>query len=308
MSEGENWLKLRSMGLGGSDAAAVLGINPWKSRLQLWHEKVYKKAPDQTENIRLKIGKMMEPMIADEYARKTGRQLEVRPMKIHPAYPFMIANIDREIVKDERGPGILEIKTKNSFVDWSDEDIPMYYRTQLQHYLEVFDYDWGSFAIFDLGTQNLEIIDVERDDDLIDKLIKEETLFWNLVTDKTPPEPDTSKACEKFLREHYKESECITIDLVDNEEATKWAVLLKKAKEDEKIAKVLETEAKNHLMSIMGNAERAVGYLYSITWKSPKDKEEFDLDRFKLDHPKMIKEYLSCEPQTRRFTVRWRRS
>lgn len=246
-------------------------------------------------------------MIADEYARKTGRQLEIRDMKIHPIYSFMIANIDREIVEDDRGPGILEIKTKNSFVDWSGEDIPMYYRTQLQHYLEVFDYDWGSFAIFDLGTQNLEIIDVERDNDLIDKLIKEETLFWGLVTDKIPPEPDTSKACEKFLREHYKESKDITIDLMNNEEAMKWIVVLKKAKEDAKIADTLETEAKNHLMSIMGSAEKGMGYNFSIIWRSPKNKEKFDLDKFKLDHPKMAKEYISSVPQIRRFTVRWQK-
>lgn len=306
MSEGENWLKLRNMGIGGSDASAVLGINPWKSKLQLWHEKVYQEVPDQSESLRLKIGKLMEPLIAEEYTQKTNRRLEIRPMKIHPKYDFILGNIDREIVgEDKRGPGVLEIKTKNAWVDWHDEAIPKYYMTQLQHYLEVYNYKWGSFAVFDLGTQQLDIIDVERDDELIDRLMKEEILFWNMVKNKTPPGPDAGKACEKFLKEHYKESEDITIDMSDNKDATKWAFKLKQTKGIIKEAEAVETECKNHLMELMGSAERAVGTGFSITWKAPKDKEEFDIGRFKLDHPDIARKYISPKPQTRRFTVRW---
>lgn len=306
MTEDENWLKARSMGIGGSDAGVVMGISPFKSRLQLWHEKANKKIDvDSSENLRFKLGKMLEPIIADEYTKKTGRKLEIRPIKAHPKYDFILASIDREIVGDERGPGILEMKTKGQFVDWHGEDIPMYYMMQLQQYLEVYGYSWGSFAIFDMGTQVLTVIDVDKDEKLVSDMIKEETLFWDLVKNNTPPGPDESKACERFLREHYKESYDITMDLTDDDEAIKWATALRQAKDDIKIAEIVETEAKNHLMAIMGNAERGTGGTFNITWKAPKDKEVFNLERFKIDHPKIAAKYITKEPQTRRFAVRW---
>jgi len=302
------WLEQRKKGIGGSEAGIVMGVNPWKSRLELWNEKVTQKTEiDATKQLTFKIGRTLEPLIAEEYTKETGRKLEERPLKIHPKYPFILGNIDREIIDDPKGPGILEIKTKGAWTFW-EEDIPIYYLAQLQHYLEIYGYSWGSFCVLDLGTMKLDVLDVERDNEFISRMIKEEIEFWNLVENKIPPHVDKSISCQEFLREKYKIGESITIDLSDNEEATKWAVALRKAKEDIKAAEALETEAKNHLMSIMGNAEKAVGDLYSITWKSPKDKEVFNLEKFKIDYPDIYKKYVVKEPQTRRFTVRWRNS
>lgn len=301
----KKWLEERQKGIGGSEASMVLGVNPWKSRLELWNEKVSQKSNiDATKQLMFKIGRILEPIVAEEYTKETGRKLEERPLKVHPKYPFILGNIDREIVDaTERGPGILEIKTKGGFTNWHDEDIPIYYRAQLQHYLNLYDYSWGSFAVLDLGVMKLNIIDMERDEEFISKLVKEEIEFWKLVENKTPPPVCSTKACEEFLKEHYKISEDITIDLSNNDDAIKWSAMLKEAKRNIKSFDIMETGAKNHLMQIMGNAERAIGNGYNISWKAPKDKEVFDIDRFKLDHPELAKKYIKYKPQTRRFTV-----
>jgi putative phage-type endonuclease len=302
------WLEERKKGIGGSEASMVLGINPWKSRLELWNEKVTQKSNiDATKQLMFKIGHILEPIIAEEYTKETGRILEERPLKIHPKYPFILGNIDREIVGGDkgRGPGILEIKTKGAFTNWHKEEIPIYYHAQMQHYLNLYNYSWGSFSVLDLGVMKLDIVDVKRDDDFISKLVKEEIEFWKLVENKTPPPVCPTKACEEFLREHYKISEDITIDLKDNEDAAKWAEMLREAKRNIKTFDIMETEAKNHLMSIVGNAEKAVGNMYSISWKAPIDKEVFDLERFKRDYPELAKQYIDTEPQKRRFTVRF---
>lgn len=304
----EEWLEGRSLGIGGSEAGIVLGVNPYKSRLELWNEKIVKTRhlnPDA--EMHLKIGNVLEPFIAEEYSKVTGRKLETRGQKIHSKYPFILGNIDREIISDtnRKDPGILEIKTKGVFTYWYDEDVPIYYIAQLQHYLELYGYNWGSFAILDLGRMKLNIIDIERDDEFISKLIKEEIAFWQLVEKKIPPDVDNTKGCQEFLRERYKTGKDITIDLIENDDATKWALILKKTKTDIKTIEDIETEAKNHLMSIMGNAEKAIGNGYKINWKAPKDKEVFDLERFKKDHPILVEQYIDYQPQTRRFTMRF---
>ena len=302
------WLEERKKGIGGSEASMVMGTNPWKSRLELWNEKVTQKSNiDATKQLMFKVGHILEPIIAEEYTKETGRILEERSLKIHPEYSFILGNIDREIVDGAkgRGPGILEIKTKGAWTNWHEEEIPIYYHAQIQHYMNIYNYAWGSFAVLDLGVMKLSIVDVERDDGFISKLVKEEIEFWKLVENKTPPSICPTKACEEFLREKYKASEDITIDISDNEEAIKWAAMLREAKRNIKAFDIMETEAKNHLMSIVGTAEKAVGNMYSISWKAPKDKETFELERFKRDYPELAKQYIKPEPQTRRFTVKF---
>ncbi len=305
-----DFLTQRFRGIGGSDAAVVLGISPFKSKIQLWQEKVNKKINMESgdDDLRLLIGKALEPIIATSYTKKTGRKLEVRPLKVHPDYPFMIGNIDREIIGDERGPGILEIKTKGAWIDWHSEDIPPYYMAQVQHYLSIYGYDWAAFAVLDLGTRKISHVDIERDDKQIAKIIDEEKKFWKLVETGVPPEVDNSKVCGEFLKEFYCQSEEKTIDLIENKEATKWAMILRDIRSQEKLIKAQEVECKNHLMHLVGCAEKALGDNYRISWKAPKDKEIFNLEKFKIDHPKLVKQYIEIEPQARRFTVSFPKS
>lgn len=303
----EELLQLRRKGIGGSDAGIVLGLSPFKSRLQLWTEKVTGIIRNIPENSLItKLGHVLEPIIAEEYSNITGRKLEKRDMKIHSKYNFILGNVDREIVGDKKGPGILEIKTKGAFENWKDDDIPIYYKAQLQHYLEIYGYKWGSFCVLDLGKRKINYIDVERDDDFISYIVDEEIKFWDLVVNQIKPDVNRSKSCEQFLRKLYSNSENTILDLNDNQEAIKWAMRLKEIKNGMKLLKEDETECKNHLMYMMGSAEKAIGDYFSISWKAPKDKEEFDLDRFRKDHPELVKDYLSSKPQDRRFTVRFK--
>ncbi len=305
--ENEQWHLDRQKGIGGSDASTILGINPWKSRIQLYHEKVDKIIPQDDNNIRLKLGNILEPLIAEEYTRKTGRILETRPQKAHPQYPFMLANIDREILYSETTlRGILEMKTRGAFIDWEGNEIPPYYISQMQHYMAVYGYTHGSFAVLDFNKFEVTITDIERDDIFIEKLIEEEKKFWKLVQDKTPPNIEPTNSCEEFLREHFNQSEPITIDISDNGEATKFAEKLKHIKVTRKGLEESESECKTYFMNLLQNAEKAIGSNYIITWKNDKDSTKFDIDKFKLEHPQIYKKYLEPKKGARRFLSKFK--
>jgi len=304
------WHLDRQKGIGGSDASTVLGINPWKSRLQLYHEKVDEINPQIIEsgnnNIRLKLGKILEPLIAEEYYIKTGREIFSRSQKIHPDYSFMVGNIDREIAKSENNlPGILEIKTRGAFVDWDGNEIPPYYHSQIQHYMAVYGYTWGSFAVLDFNKFEVTITDVERDNAFIENLIEEEKKFWNLVINKTSPKVEPTKACEEFLREYFNQAEPITIDISDNIEATKYAEKLNHIKEHKKQLEESETECKTFFMNLIQNAEKAIGDGYTILWKNDKDSTKFDTEKFKFENPVIYKKYLEPKKGTRRFLTKF---
>lgn len=304
----KKWLKERTAGIGGSDASVILGINPWKSKLELWTEKVTGIVIEE-DNPDLHWGKKLEPFILEEYIELTKRDVRAGCYDyenlVSKEYPFMRANLDGVIIDKERGDGILEMKTKSAYIRWNS-DIPDYYNSQIQHYFAVTGYNWGSFAVLDFGKKSLFWCDVERNDEFIENLIKEEEIFWNSVVNKIPPEVDGSMSCERFLRDTYsQEKKLKEIDLRNNEKALEWAILLRDVKKQIEDLKESETLCQNNLMNLMGDAEIALGDCYKITWKSGKDKEVFDLKDFKKNHLDLYKKYATLEKQTRRFTVRF---
>ena len=108
----EEWLNIRALGIGSSDAAASVGLSPYKSQLSLWLEKTKRKAAvDLSDKESVIWGTVLEPVLAKVYAARTGRRVRrVNAVLQHPDYPFMLANLDREVV-GKADCGILEIKT-----------------------------------------------------------------------------------------------------------------------------------------------------------------------------------------------------
>lgn len=312
-SGSDEWHNQRARGIGGSDAAIILGISPWKNILELWTEKVEGKRREFNGNELMKWGNLLEPLIAEEYRKITGRNVVTYEDACHFQHPvnkFMIGNVDGIIYDKNKGRGILEIKTKNAYTrwehDWKDGNIPEYYKTQFQHYMAAAQCTWGAFAVLDLGSMEIVTFDVERDNELIDKLIKEETIFWNSVIFKIKPEIDNSKNTNDFIRYYYGESddELDVLDLTNDDKAKFWALKLGNAKNAIRMGKNMETESQSHLMDIMGVYEKAIGDDFSITWKSPKDRAVFDTKLFKEEHPDLYKKYVDLKPQTRRFNFK----
>lgn len=200
MTEKE-WLQERKKGIGGSDAATILGLNPYKTNIQLWEEKTRRKdAEDISDKQYVKYGHQAEEYLRDlfklDFPKYEVSHKEYSIIK-HPRYPFLFASLDGQLVDKETGEmGILEIKTTNILQSMQKEKwkekIPDNYFCQVLHYLNVTGY---SFAILKAqlkydysGDIRLETkhyyIDRNDYEEDIKYLEKREIEFWQNYVEK----------------------------------------------------------------------------------------------------------------------------
>lgn len=149
------WLEVRRGGIGSSDAAAAVGLCPYKSPLELWMEKTGRTpaetAPPGMDDPRY-WGTLLEPYVAVAYSQKTDRKVRrCNAVLQHPTFPFMLANIDREVVGDP-DVRILECKTAGEFGSrlWKD-GVPEYIQLQVQHQLAVTGHAAADVAVLLCG-------------------------------------------------------------------------------------------------------------------------------------------------------------
>jgi putative phage-type endonuclease len=240
----EEWLAARMHGVGGSDAAAVLGVSEWRSRYQLYLEKRRELERADVQSEAARWGLLHERTIAAEYERITGRALFdlgdfaiCRPVD----RPFMFATHDRIIdAVDGRGPGILSIKTtdKSQGHKWlGDTPAPLDYQIQLQHELSVSGFRWGSFAVL-IGGNSFRWLDVERNDSFIAYLVEECYRFASDVEHGRRPVVDASELTSAAIGRLYPRDDGNTVYLPDD--AIDWhrereeAMAVIKAAEDRK--------------------------------------------------------------------------
>ena len=141
----DRWLECRMHGpkgditytIGGSDVAAIFGVSPWTTPLELWMIKKGRMKPKPKDNAdQLEMGHLLEPIAAHWYAKKSGNYVyEDKGLYQHADHPYALANFDRRYERASDGePGILECKscTYHKAEDWADEAIPLYYEFQLR--------------------------------------------------------------------------------------------------------------------------------------------------------------------------------
>lgn len=202
----EDWLRERRSGLGGSDAAAVLGISPWTTPLELYLRK-RGELPEKDIGERGYWGTVLEEAVADRWASLNGRRIErVKRILRHPDHHWMLGNIDRAVWSDGRRPIAranalririrqgLEVKTAGHFArdEWVDGEsdlVPMHYTAQVMHYIAITGAECWHVACLIGGQEYVQRV-IERDDELIRDLIDREQEFWaDHVIAGVPPDP-----------------------------------------------------------------------------------------------------------------------
>lgn len=295
----EEWLKKRKNGIGGSDAGAICGLNPYRSPIAVYQDKTSTET-DDTDSESMRQGRDFEDYVARRFMEETGKKAR-RSNVIYKSmkHPFMYANVDRMIIGENAG---LECKTASAYSadKWKDGHIPESYQLQCHHYMAVTGADAWYIAVIILGKDFLWHR-IERDDDLIRNLISIESNFWNShVIPKIMPEPDGSESSERLIRQMTgKATSEKEIPLSGFDEQ------LKRRMEIAELMDKLDMEKKTieqKLKLYMGDAEIAENDRYRITWKNSRT-ERLDTKALKQEQPEIYRKYARTT-ESRRFLVK----
>lgn len=208
------WHELRKSGLGGSDIAAVMGLLPWKSPLDVWGDKT-RRSPDVVPTKPMRWGAKLEEVVAQEYSEVTGRTVHrVNAILRHPSLP-LLGNIDRAVAAEGKKKGvafgrffsdrILECKTARSDWGWGEpgtDEIPIYYVPQTQHYLGLTGVEFCDVAVLIAGS-DFRIYTIKRDEELIESMWATCAQWWqDYVVADVPPPPRSADEVKQLWPSH----------------------------------------------------------------------------------------------------------
>ena len=296
--EHEEWLLYRKQGIGGSDAGAVCGLNPYRTAIQVYYDKT-SDALEVVDNEAMRQGREFEEYVARRFCEASGKKVrKANAMFYDENYPFMLADVDRMVVGENAG---LECKTASPYTEgnWQEDKIPLSYQLQCHHYMSVCNADAWYLAVLIYG-RDFKYYKIERDEEIIRDLIRMEKEFWNEhVLKRVIPDPDGSKVADAALAEHFNKTESVSIPLTGFDEK------LKRRQELLSLLDKMETEKRQidqELKIYLGEAEVAENTSYRVSWK-PVTRSSLDEKRLKEEEPEIYDKYLRVT-SSRRFTVR----
>lgn len=295
----EEWLRLRKTGIGGSDASAICGLNPYASAMHIFQDKMSKEI-DLRDNEPMRQGRDLEDYVAKRFCEATGLKARCSHMLYrNKENTFMIADVDRLIVGQDAG---LECKTASAYNGdkWKDNQIPPHYLLQCLHYMAVTGKKEWYIAVVILGKDFL-YRKITWNEEVIKKLVAVERAFWeeHILTGRMPA-PDGTKACDELLGQYFCTAEKkSSIPLVGfDEKLERREELLQMKEKLEKEQRRIEQEIK----LVMQENERAFTRKYQIAW-SNVETTRLDTERIKAEKPELYRDFAQTRT-ARRFSVK----
>jgi putative phage-type endonuclease len=301
-----DWLKEREGGIGSSEIATIVGLNPFETPYQLWRRKIGLDEPIKP-TFAMKAGNYLEDAVSLFWQDETGNEVikssaelmiisnDIKPFtKISPDRTFWLKGQK----KNNENKGILECKTTQMPID--ENDLPKHWFVQLQYQLGVAEMNFGSLAWLtqgrEFGYKELKFVP-----DFFDWLIEEADKFWtdNIVGKK---EPNISTVQDVLLK-YNKHTAGKTIE-VDNDIFETY-LELKDVRAQLSEIEDKKTKLEDKIKLCFGDAE-AISFEGQTlaTWKASKDSERFDSKAFQTAHPDLAKEFTTIVAGSRRFLVK----
>lgn len=295
----EAWLEARRGSIGGSDAAAILGLNPYSSPYALWAEKTGAIEPeDISDKEPVRLGVYLEDYVARRFTELTGKRVRRENYILkNPAYPWAHANVDRLIIGEKSG---LECKTTSelNLKRFRGGEYPANYYCQCMHYMAVTGYPKWYLAVL-IGNREVRVFELLRDEDEIAALMDAERQFWGKVTSGTPPETDGLQATGDTLDAlHEGGGGCIDLSPVSDDIRSYLALRGQ--------IKALQEQldgCANAVKSFMGQCETGKLGGISVSWRRYQSSR-FDRASFQRDNPGIDLQKYNKVSEAQRFTVK----
>lgn len=277
----DEWLKIRRGYIGGSDAGAIIGMNPYASAFSVWAEKTGK-VPEFQGNISTRTGTLLEDLVARLFMEETGKKVQrLKFTLVNEAYPFACANIDREVIGED---AILECKTTNSFVNvkkFRTGEYPEQWYAQITHYLAVTGAKKAYLAVLS-ECRDFRVFELERDEDEIKALMEAEKEFWTkyVIPKQTPP-VDGHSATSEAIKQIFQ------IETGDEADLTGFDDLFLQRKALSEQAKQIKTELDgldNRLKAALGSRSTGQCGRWKVSWKE-QNTSGLDREAIKADYP-----------------------
>lgn len=300
------WLKHRESGIGSSEVATIVGLNPWETPYQLWRRKVGLDAPKQ-ENFAMKAGHYLEDAVAQFWHDETGQDIikssagdwlivnDERPyMRVSPDRTYWLADMPH----NNANKGILECKTTQMSVD--ADDIPKHWFCQVQYQLGVAELEQGSLAWLcsgrEFGYKNLALVP-----DFFAWLVEEVEKFWiDNIQGKQEP---TAANVQDILLKYNRHTDGKIVEVNDDIFAAYQD--LKAVKDELSSIEEKKTALEEKIKLGFGDAEAiSYGGQTLATWKAPKPSNNFDAKAFTAAHPDLAKEFTFPTQGARRFLLK----
>lgn len=275
----EEWLSHRQKSIGGSDASAIIGLNPYSSPYTVWADKLGE-LPPKEDNEAMRLGRDLEDYVAKRFTEATGKRVRrENNIIINPDYPFAHANVDRVIIGEDAG---LECKTTSilNVKRFKNGEYPPTYYVQCVHYMMVTGAKKWYLAVLVLG-QGFYWYEIERDEEEIAALARSEEDFWKLVESKQAPAVDGSESTTNTLTTIYADSNNNTVDLFAYDSTLKQYLSVGKQIKE---LKSIQDNLANQVKAYMQNNGKGKSTNHNVSWVSAT-RNTFDTKAFLEDHP-----------------------
>ena len=278
----EEWLSIRRGYIGGSDAGAVVGLNPYKSAYTLWAEKTGK-IPEFEGNLTTEVGSYLEEFVAQMFMSKKGKAVRRKNrILVNEDYSWACADVDRMVVGEK---AFLECKTTNSPVamkKFKNGEYPEMWYVQMTHYLAVTGLEKAYLAVL-VECRDFKVFELERDEEEIKALMDAEKEFWNSVKTDTAPKADGLQSTSDTLTTLYPQSNNESVNLFGYENELQQYMALNaqiKALEAQK------DEIANKVKAFLAEAGRGENDSYRVSW-STSERKTLDTKKLISDHPEI---------------------
>lgn len=252
----DQFLKERMAGIGGSDAAAVLGLSSRGTALDVYLEKRAEKPHDDTMDNAQLFGILLEPVLRDVYNQRHPGALVQKPehMLRHPKHGFIVGNPDGLAAGAKRGWEGKTARTDRGWGEPGSDQIPQEYLIQCQHYMVLTLLPVWDVSVL-IGGQDYREYEVPADRELHEMLVDAEADFWQRVQRGEPPDPDwESPHTLAAVRRLYRGTNGESIPATPQHEH--WRAVMEDAAEMESKMKAVAEGAKARLLYDMGDAAK----------------------------------------------------